>query len=274
VREGVHLLDAEVGDQRQAVQGVDPGGLEELLAQRPVEPGRDRGEVQSGPVDHPADERVPVGVQPGGRHRHDGVPGTDPLGAQYRVGLDDPDGGGSEVVLVGVHQVAVLGGLAAHQRGSGLGAPGRDPGDDRGDPLGHHAAAGDVVLEEQRLGTAGDQVVDDHGHQVDADRVVPVQRPGEGDLGTDAVGRGGEQRTAVLRGVEREQTGEATEPADHLRPVGLLHRRPHQRHRPLAGVDVDAGGGVGQVTGGGRRLGHGRARASSAPPVTAGLPAC
>ena len=69
----------------------------------------------------------------------------------------------------------VLGGLAAEQRAAGVPAAVGDPGDDLGDLLRHDLADGDVVEQEQRLGAAGDQVVDDHRDQVDARRVVDVE---------------------------------------------------------------------------------------------------
>ena len=53
---------------------------------------------------------------------------------------------------------------------------------------------GDVVGHEQRLGAADDEVVDDHADQVEADGVVLVHPLRDGDLGADAVGRGGQQR--------------------------------------------------------------------------------
>ena len=68
-----------------------------------------------------------------------------------------------------------------------------------GDLLGHDLAGGDVVGQEQRLGADHDEVVDDHGDQVDADRVVPVERLRDRDLGADAVGRGGQHRLRVPR---------------------------------------------------------------------------
>ena len=66
-------------------------------------------------------------------------------------------------------------------------------------------------------------------------------------------------------GVQGEQPGEAAEPADDLGPVGLLDRGLHQRDGALAGVDVDAGGRVGELAAHGRRervlgaAGHARA---------------
>ena len=130
--------------------------------------------------------------------------------------------------------------------------------DDRGDPLGHDPAGGDVVGHEQRLGAADDEVVDDHADQVEADRVVDVHRLRDRDLGADAVGGGGEQRPLVAG--ERggvEEAGEAAEAADHLGAAGLLDPDLHQLDGLVGGLDRDAGGGVGGVRGLGRALGRG-----------------
>ena len=124
-------------------------------------------------------------------------------------------------------------------------------------------AGGDVVGEEQRLGAADDEVVDEHADEVEADRVVDVERLGDRHLGADAVGGGGQQRPVV--GLERagvEEPGEAADAADHLGTAGLLDpdlhqarrrgRRPRwRRRRPRSGALVSA---------------HGRSRASGAPP--------
>ena len=42
-----------------------------------------------------------------------------------------------------------------------------------------------------------------------------------------------------------EHAGEAAEAAEHLGPLGAGHRRLHQLDRPVARLDVDPGGGVG-----------------------------
>ena len=143
----------------------------------------------------------------------------------------------------GASRPGVLGGLAADQRAAGLGAALGDALDDRGDPLGHDPAGGDVVGHEQRLGAADDEVVDDHADQVEADRVVHVHRLGDRDLGADTVGRGRQQRAGVAGqrgGVE--EPGEAAEPTDHLGAAWPSRsspssarwrcRRPRCRRRP------------------------------------------
>ena len=86
-------------------------------------------------------------------------------------------------------------------------------------------------------------------------------RLGDRDLGADAVGGGGQQRLVVARqrgGVE--QPGEAADAADHLGAAGLLDPDLHQLDGLVAGLDVDAGGGVRVgLRGCGGLLGHGRA---------------
>ena len=204
-----------------------------------------------------ADEGVAVGVQAAGLHRDDDVAGTDAAGAEELAGLHDTGGGARDVVVVGIEQAGVLGGLAADERAAGDHAGLGDALDDRRDALGHHPTAGDVVGHEERLGAAHDEVVDDHADEVEADGVVDVHHLRDGDLGADAVGRGGEERALVAGqrgGVE--EAGEATEAADHLGTAGLLHPALHQVDRPVGRLDRDPGGGVGPRSGCSGLVGH------------------
>ena len=130
-----------------------------------------------------------------------------------------------------------------------------------GDALGHHAAAGDVVGHEQRLGADHDDVVDDHAHQVEPDGVVDVERLRDGDLGADAVGRRGQQRLAVRQQRARVvQPGEAADAAEHLRAVRRAHGVLHQLDGLVTGLGVDAGGGVRDL-----RAAHGWSSALAPP---------
>ena len=60
-------------------------------------------------------------------------------------------------------------------------------------------AGGEVVEEEQRLGALHDDVVDAHGDEVDADRVVDAGLDGDLDLGADAVIGRDQDRVAKTR---------------------------------------------------------------------------
>ena len=139
----------------------------------------------------------------------------------------------------------MLCGLPADQCATGPHAALGDPGHDRGDPLRFELAAGDVVLQEQRLGTAGHQIVGHHGDQIDADGVVHVHRLGDRGLGPDAVGGGREHRVAEAVDRHPEQRREPADATDHLGPVGLLRVRLHQVDGGLTGGDGHSGTCVG-----------------------------
>ena len=140
----------------------------------------------------------------------------------------------------------MFGGLAAQQRAAGHHAAVGDAGDQFADPLGHRAADGDVVLQEQRLGAAHHQVVDDHGDEVDSDGVVLVHGLGDGQLGADAVGRRRQHGLAVAA-AQGEQPGESAEPAAHLGPGGLLGQRFEEFDGAVTGFDVHPGRCVGDA---------------------------
>jgi hypothetical protein len=65
-------------------------------------------------------------VQARGPQADEHVTGRTRSGPQHRVGLDDADAGGRQVVAADLHQPGVLGGLAAEQRAAGLLAARRD----------------------------------------------------------------------------------------------------------------------------------------------------
>ena len=60
-------------------------------------------------------------------------------------------------------------------------------------------ATGEIVEEEQRLGALHDEIVDRHGDEIDADRVVAAGLDRDLELGADAVGRGHQHRIGETR---------------------------------------------------------------------------
>ena len=146
------------------------------------------------------------------------------MGAEHLVAVDDADAEPGEVVLVGRHHAGVLGGLAADQRAAGLHAAVGDAGDHLLDVGRVELADRDVVQEEQRLGARHDDVVDDHRDEVDADRVVAAQLPGELELGPDAVSRTDQDR--VLAGPwSAARTGRRTHRCPRAPPAVRCARR-------------------------------------------------
>ena len=87
----------------------------------------------------------------------------------------------------------MLGHLAADERAAGLAAALADAPDDFGHGPGIQLAHGNVVEEEQRLGTGGQNIVHAHGHQIDAHRIVHAKTLGDLQLRAHAVGAGNQQ---------------------------------------------------------------------------------
>ncbi len=113
----------------------------------------------------------------------------------------------------------ISGRLAADQRAARLAAAGRNAADDRGTLIGIELAGGEIVEEEQRLGTLDHQIVDAHGDEVDADGVVLVGVDGDLQLGADAVIGGNEDRIGEACGLE-SRTGRRSRRSRRRRPAG------------------------------------------------------
>ena len=90
--------------------------------------------------------------------------------------------------------------LAAEQRAARALAALGDAAQGLRPDLGVELAHREVVEEHERLGALHDQVVHDHRHAVDADRVVAAEQRGELQLGADAVRRGDQHRVLVALG--------------------------------------------------------------------------
>jgi len=166
---------------------------------------------------------------------------------QHRVALDGADGEAGEVVIPGRVHARHLRRLAADQ-GAADGAAGLgDAGDDRPSGLDLELTGGEVVEEEQRLGALHDEVVDAHGNEVDADRLVPPGGDGDLQLGADTVGGRDQDGIAKPRRLEIEERAEAAEPGIGAAP----RRRPGERldrlDQRVAGIDVDASGAIARL---------------------------
>ena len=103
--------------------------------------------------------------------------------------------------------------------------PSAMPADDRRALIRVELAGGEIVEEEQRLGALHDQVVDAHGDEVDADRVVPAGVDGDLQLGADAVIGRDQHRIGEARGLKVEEPAEAADLAIRAWPPGRAHQR-------------------------------------------------
>ena len=193
-----------------------------------------------------AHQREAVGVQAVRGDAQQGVAGGDVGRAPQRGAAGDADGEAGEVEGVVVAKVAgVFGGLAAQQRAAGAQAAFVDAAHDVGHGLRVDLAHHQVVEKEQRRRAAGRDVVDAHGHGVDADGAVDAHLAGEHDLGAGAVGAGHEHGVVDRR--HAQQPGEAADALEHERVVHRAQALFEQPHGFVAGGHVDARLLVGEV---------------------------
>ena len=138
----------------------------------------------------------------------------------------------------------MLCGLAADERRAGLDAALRHAAHDLGDFFRHVFAAGDVIQKEQGLCAHADDVVDAHGHGVDADGVVLVHEDGQFDLGAAAVGAGDQHRLLHPGNGQAEAAAEAAHVVQTAGVAGAGDVGLHQLHGLVSGGDVHTGGSV------------------------------
>ena len=87
----------------------------------------------------------------------------------------------------------------------------------------------------------GGDVVDAHGHAIDADGIVLVRHLGHDQLGADAIGTGNQHRLFIAERSEVEQAAEAADAADHARTVGACHMGLDALDDFVTGFDAYAG---------------------------------
>ncbi len=166
-----------------------------------------------------------------------------PTGAKQAVPFHHSDGEPGQVHLSWTQLARVFGQLTTEDGAPGLPATVGYARHNGGDGVGVKLPPQLVVEEKERLGALAYEVVDAHSHQVDANGLQPAGLDGYGQLGADAVG-GGDQHGRPVPGRHFEQATEAAKAADHFGPGGAGHQRPDERHGPLSGIDVHAGGGI------------------------------
>ena len=169
--------------------------------------------------DRAAHQRKAVGMDARRGKSQDDVAFRDVFRVEHLGAVDHAHAKAGQVVVVRVHDAGMLCHLAADERAACLAL--RNAADDLLHMLCAQLADGDVIEEEERLGTAGQHVVDAHRDEVDAHRVVLVCHLGEAQLRAHAVGAAHEDRVVhLLKGSGREHPAKAADVADDLGTVG------------------------------------------------------
>ncbi|GAB5376861.1 MAG: hypothetical protein AcusKO_33230 [Acuticoccus sp.] len=247
--------DAAAGDVSQRLDGRALGLQRRqhgahIDARRLEERAADRARAKGGAIVEPAvggelaHQREAVGVDAGARQRQEHVAGRERRSRQQVVALHGTDDEAGKVVVAGGVVAGHLGCFAADQRAARLAAAGGDPLDHRGGGGDIERAGGVVVEEEKRLGALGENVVDAHRHEVDADAAVVGQLAGDAQLGADTVGGGDQERAGMPGGAEVECGAEAAEAGDRAGPPGGGGKRLDAFNQRVAGRHIHAGRGV------------------------------
>ena len=167
-------------------------------------------------------------------------PGSTRLAVDQVAAVDDADDGAAEVELVLAVDPRQLRRLAAEDRASRRAAHVGGALDELGDLLRVDRVGGDVVEEEERLGSRRQDVVDPVRGEVGAAPTELSRSPAEDELRADRVGRGGEQALVV----DRDEAGESPEAADDAARPCRLHGVAQAADDRVGGCEGDPRGGV------------------------------
>ena len=135
-------------------------------------------------------------------------PGADVGPWEDRIALDCADRKSGEVVIAHLIQARHLRGLAADQGAPRLPAALRHAFDHACPDLGIELSTGEIVQEKQRFRPLHDEIVDRHGDEIDADRMMRAGFNRDLELGPDTVGRGHQDRIGEAQALEVEQGAE------------------------------------------------------------------
>ena len=101
-------------------------------------------------------------------------------------------------------------------------------------------SAGEVVQEKQGLGALNQHIIDAHGDQVDADRVMSSQLLCDHQLGADAVGSGNQHGFSIASRWQCEHSAETAQARQHFRTLCSFYEWLDALDEFGASVDVDA----------------------------------
>ena len=171
--------------------------------------------MQAREIEHQfARERIAVRVQPRGGKREKQIARLHGIRFFQAGAFRDSDDEAREVVFPRRVEAGHFRRLAADQRASGGVAGARHSLDQLLDHVGIHFRHGQIIEEEERLGAEREDVIDAVIDEVGADRGVDVHGHGDFQLRAHAIGARDQHRLAPFF-VQREQSAERTDPADH-----------------------------------------------------------
>jgi len=186
------------------------------------------------------DQRVAVTVRAAGGQSDQHAVLVDTGSVDQLIALDRTNRKARQIVLACAVHSRHFSGLAADQRTSRPSAALGDSGNNGRCGVYVQLAAGEIVEKEQRFCAADQNVVDAHGHEVNADAVVDASLAGQQKLGPHAVGTRHQHRVTVAL-AELEQTAKSAETGHHFRPRGRSDQRFNPFNQRIACVNIHTG---------------------------------
>ncbi len=141
-------------------------------------------------------------MQPAGGQPDDGIPGSDFISSDYIVFLHHPDDEAGQVVVTLAVETGHLRRLPADESAADIAAGGGQSPRHRLHLPHRQLTHGDIVQKEQRLGAAGEYVIDAVVDDVHPHGIVLVQSRSQLQLGAHAVHAGHQHRPLVALQLE------------------------------------------------------------------------
>ncbi len=207
-------VDVAVADDIQDLADIDlRRGQQDLAQPAAAEFRHFLFQGQAGIGDDLADQAEAVGMHAAGRDADQHVPGLHLRPVNQFGFLHDAGGESGDVVFAVRVHARHFRRLAADQRAACLAAAFRHAGHDGFHLGGNVVADGDIIQEDQRLRALGQDVIDAHGHGIDADRVMLVHGESQLQFGSHAVRPADEHRLADTQAGEVEHAPEGADSA-------------------------------------------------------------
>ena len=226
-------LDVDAG---RAEQGVGEGAV----TKRAIE-------LSSAARKDGAHQGIAIGMDAARGEAQQHVAGLHFSAVDEALALHRADAEAGEIIVSGGVHARHFGGFAAEQRTTRLLATTCDAIHHRRAGLDAERTGCEVVEKQQRLGALHHHVVDAHRDQIDADAVMTSGFDGEQQLGADAIGARHQDRIAITAGTQIKQSSKATEPTEHATAMGRAGSGADASDQLFAGLDIDAGGAIGQA---------------------------
>jgi len=158
-----------------------------------------------------ADQRKAVGMDAGGFQAKQQVAGFDGGTGHRLLAFHRADTETGKVIIAFRIHAWHFGGFAADQCAARRLAAFRNPCDNAFRDTVFQPAGSKIIQEKQRLRALNDQVIDTHGDEIDADRIMPVMVDRQLELGADPVIGGDQQRVPIAGGFEIKKASEAAQ---------------------------------------------------------------